>query len=160
MIEVILAFLVSGWKENRCTPLPKMTASESADAPGEGVLPAPSVNSSEAGRSAGKSTGAGVGVGGRALQGLGTNIEKCSPSAQPYSPTRTAYHDFCFRAVSAAVGQRTDRGHTEAFLRGLPASSTVSLSLPHVWLLPRDITHGWRFLLLETRVYARAHVCP
>lgn len=25
MIEGVLAFLVSGWKHNRCVPLPKMT---------------------------------------------------------------------------------------------------------------------------------------
>ena len=82
MIEVILAFLVSGWKENRCTPLPKMTASVFCRCPGKWSPSGPSVNSSEAGRSAGKSTGAGGGGGG-ALQGLvskqlvGTTVEKC-----------------------------------------------------------------------------------
>lgn len=36
--EVILALLVSEWKENRCVPLPKMTAPELYHHPGMGCL--------------------------------------------------------------------------------------------------------------------------
>lgn len=46
MIEVVLAFLVSGWKENRCVPLPKMTAYELDRRLGNAVRPHPApVNS-------------------------------------------------------------------------------------------------------------------
>ena len=38
MIEVVLALLVSGWKENRCVPLPKMTAYRLYQRPGNRVL--------------------------------------------------------------------------------------------------------------------------
>lgn len=38
MIEVVLAFPPSGWKDNRCAPLPKMTASELRRRPGEQSL--------------------------------------------------------------------------------------------------------------------------
>ena len=63
MIEVVLAFLVSGWKENTCVTLPKMTAClQALSTAGEQSPHAASVSSIEAGRYAGKSVGLGWGA--------------------------------------------------------------------------------------------------
>ena len=133
--------------------------------PGEQSPHAPSVNSTEAGRSADKS------MRGTAHQGLFLScrwewlLRNISTSAQVYSPTRTTYHDFCLRPVFAAVGQPSDYMHLGTSWWGLQASSGVSLSLPHVCLSLKDTVCGCVFPLTPIEVcagaYARVcrHIC-
>ena len=139
-------------KEQVCASA-KNDSLQALSTPGEQSPHAPSVNSTEAGRSADKS------MRGTAHQGLFLScrwewlLRNISTSAQVYSPTRTTYHDFCLRPVFAAVGQTSDYMHLGTSWRGLQASSGVSLSLPHhVCLSLKDTVCGCLFPLTPVEV--------